>query len=101
MKPGGVFVNIARGQVVDEAALIDSLRSGHLGFAALDVAAKEPLPPESPLWDMANVLISPHSASTVRAENSLITDIFCQNLRLYLAGRHDMMKNILDKRLLY
>lgn len=101
MKPGGVFVNIARGSVVDEAALIDKLRSGHIGFAALDVAAKEPLPPDSPLWDMPNVLISPHSASTVQAENARITDIFCDNLRLYLAGQSDRMKNILDKALLY
>jgi phosphoglycerate dehydrogenase-like enzyme len=101
LKPGGAFVNIARGQVVDESALIEKLRSGHVGFAALDVAATEPLPPESPLWDMPNVLISPHSASTVAAENERIVDIFCQNLRLYLAGERDKMKNILDKNLLY
>ena len=101
MKPGGVFVNIARGAVVDEPALIDNLRSGHIGFAALDVAAKEPLPPDSPLWDMPNVLISPHSASTVRAENARITEIFCHNLRYYLAGQPDRMKNILNKSLLY
>jgi phosphoglycerate dehydrogenase-like enzyme len=101
MKPGGAFVNIARGQVVDEVALIENLRSGHVGFAALDVAAKEPLPPESPLWDMPNVLISPHSASTVTSENARITDIFCQNLRLYVAGEKHKMKNILNKKLLY
>lgn len=101
MKPGGVFVNIARGQVVDEAALIDHLRSGHIGFAALDVAAREPLPDDSPLWDMQNVLISPHSASTVKAENARITEIFCHNLRLYLANKPDSMRNILDKTLMY
>jgi phosphoglycerate dehydrogenase-like enzyme len=101
LKPGGAFVNIARGQVVDEAALIECLRSGHIGFAALDVATTEPLPAESPLWDMQNVLISPHSASTVRAENARITEIFCNNLLLYLAGKPDEMKNILDKALLY
>jgi phosphoglycerate dehydrogenase-like enzyme len=101
MKPGGVFVNIARGQVVDEAALIDHLRSGHIGFAALDVATREPLPADSPLWDLPNVLISPHSASTVKAENARITEIFCHNLKLYLANEPAKMKNILDKTLMY
>ena len=101
MRPGCAFVNIGRGQVVDEAALIQSLASGHLGFAALDVAAIEPLPPESPLWDMPNVLISPHSASTVVSENRKITEIFCDNLRCYLDGRLADMKNVLDKERLY
>jgi phosphoglycerate dehydrogenase-like enzyme len=101
MKPGAAFVNIGRGQVIDEAALIRHLRSGHLGFAALDVAETEPLPEASPLWDMPNVLISPHSASTVSGENAKITAIFCDNLRLYLAGRVGEMRNILDKQKLY
>ena len=101
MKPGIAFVNIGRGQVVDEEALIEHLRSGQVGFACLDVTAVEPLPPESPLWDLPNVLISPHSASTVTTENNKITEIFCHNLRCYLDGRTNDMKNILDKRLMY
>jgi phosphoglycerate dehydrogenase-like enzyme len=101
MKPGIAFVNIGRGQVVDEEALIGHLRSGHVGFACLDVTAVEPLPPESPLWEMPNVLISPHSASTVTTENNKITEIFCHNLRCFLDGRTNDMKNILDKRLMY
>jgi phosphoglycerate dehydrogenase-like enzyme len=101
MKPGIAFVNIGRGQVVDEKALIGHLRSGHVGFACLDVTAVEPLPPESPLWDLPNVLISPHSASTVTTENNKITEIFCHNLRCFLDGRTNDMKNILDKRLMY
>src|SRR5262249_16596332 len=101
MKPGVAFVNIARGQVVDEQELIARLQSGHIAFAALDVAAAEPLPPDSPLWDMPNVLISPHSASTVFRENERITDIFCHNLRCYVAGEISRMKNVLDKRLMY
>jgi phosphoglycerate dehydrogenase-like enzyme len=101
MKPGIVFVNIARGQVIDEASLVDQLRSGRIGFAAVDVATTEPLPPESPLWDMPNVLISPHSASTVRAENAKITEIFCWNLRCWLDGRLGDMRNVLDKRRMY
>src|SRR4029077_11884214 len=55
MRPGSAFVNIARGQVVAEAALVGNLRSNHIGFAALDVATIEPLPAESPLWDLPNV----------------------------------------------
>lgn len=101
MKTGVAFVNIGRGQCVDEAVLIQSLRSGKVGFAGLDVAAIEPLPATSPLWDMPNVLISPHSASTVGRENERITDIFCHNLRCYLEGRRDEMRNVLDKMRLY
>jgi phosphoglycerate dehydrogenase-like enzyme len=101
MRPGSAFVNIARGQVVDEEALIANLLSGHVAFAALDVAAVEPLGAESPLWDLPNVLISPHSASTVASENAKITRIFCRNLRAFLDGRRDEMINVLDKQLMY
>jgi glyoxylate/hydroxypyruvate reductase len=84
LPPGAIVVNISRGQVIDEPALIGALADGHLGGACLDVAATEPLPPESPLWGMRNVLISPHSASTVDRENAALTDIFCDNLRRWL-----------------
>ncbi len=101
MKKNSAFVNIARGQVVDEPALVEALRSGHLGFAALDVATVEPLPRDSPLWTLPNVLISPHSASTVASENAKITDIFCWNLRCWLDGRLGEMRNVFDKQALY
>jgi len=101
MKPGVAFVNIARGQIVDEEALIDALRNGHIGFAALDVTQIEPLPPESPLWDLPNVLISPHSASTPPSENDRLLTIFLHNLRCWLDGRIDEMRNVLDKRKMY
>ena len=101
MKKSSAFINIARGQVVDEPALVEALRCGHLGFAALDVATVEPLPQDSPLWTLPNVLISPHSASTVASENTKITEIFCQNLRCWLDGRFDAMRNVFDKRVLY
>jgi phosphoglycerate dehydrogenase-like enzyme len=96
MRPGAVLINIARGTVVDEAALIEALRSGHLGGAALDVVAREPLAGDSPLWDLPNVLITPHSMSTAAAENGLLTDLFCDNLRRYLAG--EPLRNVIDKR---
>lgn len=80
-------INIGRGPVVDEQALVEMLASGRLAGAALDVFECEPLPPDSALWALPNVLISPHSASTSWKENSRITDIFCDNLRRYLAGQ--------------
>jgi phosphoglycerate dehydrogenase-like enzyme len=93
LKPGAVLVNVARGTLVDEPAMIEALGSGHLAFAALDVFDTEPLPPGSPLWNMENVLVSPHSASTVLAENARLTDVFCHNLPLFLDGRFDEMRN--------
>jgi phosphoglycerate dehydrogenase-like enzyme len=83
---GAVFVNIGRGALVDEPALVAALRSGRLLGAALDVFAQEPLPPDSPLWGMDNVIVSPHSASTSVHENRRITELFCDNLRRFLAG---------------
>ncbi len=101
LRPGALFVNIGRGQAVDHAALVAALRSGQVAFAALDVTDPEPLPPESPLWSMPNVLISPHSASTVGRENARITSIFCHNLGCWLDGRRADMRNVLDVRLMY
>ena len=98
---GAAFVNIGRGQVVDEPALIAALRSGQVGYAALDVTAVEPLPSDSPLWDMPNVLISPHSASTVPGEDAAIVDIFAHNLICWLDGRVGDMRNVLDVEKLY
>ena len=94
--PAGAFVvNIARGGVIDEAALVASLADGHLGGAALDVFEREPLPSESPLWEMPNVLVSPHRASVVDAENRLIVDLFADNLRRFLDDRP--LRNVYDR----
>jgi glyoxylate/hydroxypyruvate reductase len=95
MRPGAVLVNISRGQVVVEDALIGALRSGHLGGAFLDVFATEPLPVSSPLWTMPNVVVSPHSASTVAAENALLTELFTDNLQRWLADRP--LRNVYDR----
>ncbi len=99
MKPGAVLINIARGAVVDEPAMIEALARGHLGGAALDVFAKEPPEPDNPLWDMPNVLVSPHSASTVENENARLADLFCENLRRYRAG--EALLNVFDRERLY
>jgi glyoxylate/hydroxypyruvate reductase A len=86
MKRGAIFVNIGRGPVVDEQALIDALRSGHLRGAALDVFATEPLPTDSPLWELENVILSPHTAAQSIHENERIVELFADNLCRYLAG---------------
>ena len=99
LAPGAVVVNVSRGALLDEAALIDALESGHLAGAALDVFAEEPLPTDSPLWDIPNVIVSPHSASTSDRENGRITDLFCENLRRYLAG--EPLLKVLDTETLY
>ena len=99
LSPGALLINVARGAVVDESAMIEALRDGHLCGAALDVFAKEPLPPDSPLWDMPNVIISPHSASTVDTENAKLTDLFCDNLGRYLRG--DPLLNVFDRERFY
>ncbi len=86
MPEASVFINIGRGALVDEPALLKSLEKGHLLGAGLDVFETEPLPEHSPFWHMPNVIVSPHSAGTTNNENTLITDLFCQNLKRYLAG---------------
>jgi glyoxylate/hydroxypyruvate reductase len=94
LKPTCVLINIARGTIVDESALIDALRSGRLAGAALDVFTREPLPADSPLWDMPNVLVTPHSMSTALNENQRLTDLFCDNLRRYLDD--ERLRNVVD-----
>ncbi len=91
---GAVLINISRGSLIDELALITSLTSGHLGGAYLDVFAKEPLPEANPLWSLPNVLVNAHSASTSDRENSRIVDLFCDNLHRYL--NNEPLLNVLD-----
>jgi phosphoglycerate dehydrogenase-like enzyme len=101
LKPGVTFINIGRGQLVDEAALVEKLRYGTIGFAGLDVFQTEPLPADSPLWDFPNVIINPHSASTSHHENGRITDILLHNLHAFLEDRHGDLRNVLDIERMY
>lgn len=94
MRPGSFLINIARGAVVDEPALITALQSGRLGGAALDVFWQEPLPPESPLWRLENVIITPHSATRSDRSNERMAALVCENLRRYLAG--EPLRNVVD-----
>ena len=99
VKPGAVFVNVGRGTAVDEDALVAALRDGTLAGAALDVFAQEPLPPESPLWELENVILSPHDTARVPEEEARQVELFCDNLRRYLAGEE--LRNRVDLELLY
>jgi len=96
LRRGAYLINVGRGVTVDEAAMIEALRSGHLAGAALDVTAVEPLPPESPLWQMEQVIISPHaSGRSPSANGDRRTAIFCENLRRFYAG--EPLINLVDR----
>jgi phosphoglycerate dehydrogenase-like enzyme len=87
MPAGSHFINVSRGEIAVEQDVIAALQSGHLAGAYLDVFAREPLDPASPLWDMPNVLISPHTASHSLGQNEAIFEIFLDNLARFRAGQ--------------
>jgi phosphoglycerate dehydrogenase-like enzyme len=86
MRPGARFVNVGRGEVVDQAALTDALRSGHLGGAALDVFAQEPLPADDPIWDAPNLIITPHNSGASDTTAARADEAFLANLSRWVAG---------------
>ncbi|MBI2859745.1 MAG: D-2-hydroxyacid dehydrogenase [Chloroflexi bacterium] len=86
MKPSAYLINVARGPIVDQRALIRALKTGQLAGAGLDVFETEPLPQDSELWDLPNVVLSPHMAQNTDRRSHRIVDMFCRNLRRYLAG---------------
>ena len=86
MPPGSFFVNVGRGTLVDEPALIDALARGHLRGAALDVASQEPLPPEHPLWDAPNLSLSYHCSTSPGAMAGNLHRLWAENVRRWLAG---------------
>ena len=86
MKKGAKLINIARGEIVNEAALIDALGGGPLGGAYLDAHAQEPLPADSPLWDMPNVIISPHNASASTGNEPRCAEMFIDNFGHWVRG---------------
>ena len=93
-KPGAVIVNVGRGSVIDEPALVAGLKSGHLGSAFLDVFAVEPLPRDSPLWGMPQVVIAPHTAALSPHEDRRIAELFAENLRRLIKG--ETLINVVD-----
>jgi phosphoglycerate dehydrogenase-like enzyme len=97
MRPGSYLVNVARGSVVEEKALVDALATGHLAGAGLDVTEIEPLPVDSLLWDNPTVLITPHVGAQSARRVPDTTRLVCENLRRYWAG--EPLWNVVDKRL--
>ncbi|MEV6126872.1 D-2-hydroxyacid dehydrogenase [Streptomyces violaceusniger] len=93
LRPGACLVNVGRGTVIDEAALIGALDSGRVGFAALDVFETEPLPAHSPLWDHDRVLVSPHTAALDAAEDRRIAELFAANATRLLDG-HELVNRV-------
>lgn len=96
MKEGAYFINIGRGGTVDQDALIAALRSGKLAGAGLDVFEAEPLAPDSPLWEMDNVLLTPHASGATPQYDERAFAIFIDNLQRYQIGQK--LRNVVDKR---
>jgi phosphoglycerate dehydrogenase-like enzyme len=94
MREGAILCNVARGSLVDEDAVVDALRSGHLKAAILDVTREEPLPADSPLWTTPGVYLSPHSSASLERYADLLFDLFADNLARFLDGRP--LRNVVD-----
>ncbi len=99
VKPGATVVNVGRGTTVDEPALIDALQDGRVGLAVLDVTQVEPLPAESPLWELPNVVLAPHTAAISPHEPRLIAELFAENARRFLDG--ETLLNVVNTREFY
>ena len=97
MKPSAYYINAGRGQTTDEAALVEALQGRRIAGAGLDVFQTEPLPAGSPLWELPNVFITPHLGGYTSDYEDLIMPLITENLRLYLAGRHSEMQNIVKR----
>jgi phosphoglycerate dehydrogenase-like enzyme len=96
MPDHALLINVTRGKVVDEAALMAALEEGQIGGAGLDVTPQEPLPDDHPLWHMENVIITPHTAGGSPNRDGRMVALFCENLRRYLAGKE--LLSVIDKR---
>ena len=95
MKPTARFINVGRGSTLDEPALITAIREGRLAGAALDVFEEEPLAPDSPLWDLPGVVVSPHMSGDFAGWRQALVELFVENLRRYLTG--EPLRNVVDK----
>ncbi len=96
IKPTSYIINVARGPIIKQDVLIQALKEGWIAGAALDTFDQEPLPPESELWDLPNVVISPHFAGFRERMSTLLAELFCDNLRRFLNGKE--LINVVDKK---
>ncbi|WP_414568743.1 D-2-hydroxyacid dehydrogenase [Nostoc sp. CCY 9925] len=96
MRPSAYLINIARGAIVDETALLTALREGWIAGAGLDTVAIEPLPPESPLWSLPNAFITPHCSALSPRLRERIAELFIDNLKRYQTGQP--LRNVVDKK---
>ena len=96
MKPSALLINVARGRLIDDGALVDALTSGHIAGAGLDAFAQEPLPPAHPLWNAPNLLITPHTAAFTGDYWTPVVDLFLANVARYKRG--EPLANVVDKR---
>jgi D-2-hydroxyacid dehydrogenase (NADP+) len=94
MKSSAFFINVGRGETVDEAALIDCLRQKRIAGAGLDVFRKSPLAPDSPFWELPNVVVSPQIAGYFDGYEAHVMPLLVDNMRLFLAGRFAEMQNV-------
>ena len=94
MKPTAYLINVARGACVDEAALVDALRSGTIAGAGLDVVDTEPLPDESPFWDMDNVVVTPHTGGETQAYEENVIDILLENIDRLTSGQAELRNQV-------
>ena len=94
MKPEAYYISAGRGQTVDEAALIEALRQGRIAGAGMEVFQTEPLPADSPFWDLPNVFVTPHVGGYIVEYGEFIMPLVIDNMRLFLAGQQKEMTNI-------
>jgi phosphoglycerate dehydrogenase-like enzyme len=96
MKPSAYFINVSRGKLVNTPDLIRALKEGWIAGAGLDVAYREPLPPDDPLWTAGNLIITSHSSAVSKGSTQRCYDLFCENVRRYVSGLP--LLNVVDKK---
>jgi phosphoglycerate dehydrogenase-like enzyme len=96
LKSGAYFINVGRGETVDEAALIEGLRAGRIAGAGLDVFQNSPLAPDSPFWDLPNVVISPQIGGYFEGYEDEVMPLLVENMGRFLAGRFGEMQNVVE-----
>ena len=96
MKPSALLINVTRGKIVNESSLLRALEEGLIGGAGLDVTPEEPLPQDSPLWDMPNVIVTPHVAGGSPNRDDRTVGLFCDNIERFLVGKP--LLSVINKR---